>query len=242
LLKKYKKLWVFGDSYTTPNFNVTTDKSFWGLVASHCKIDEIINCSRPGNSFDTICHLLIGSSKEVNWEQDLLLVGIPPLERITVFDNFKNTAYQGSKINTSTWDIDRFDIPCHRGLECLLNFGKDKQLIIHSDRSWLETQNLRHIFLLTQWLDKMSAQYLLVNLAKEFDKNNVWGPSEGLLEYCIMHKRFILFDKTYYSVNIGINQPVDYDTYGWHGHHGVTGNKHFFEESVLPKLIDCNLI
>ena len=240
--KKYDKFWVFGDSHTTPEYNVAPDKSFWGLVTTQCQVQEIINCSRPGNSFDTVCHLLVGSSKEINWQQDLVFIGIPPLERITVFDNYKNTEYTGNRINTSTWAVEKFDVSCHRGLECLQHYGSDKELIIHADRSWLETQILRQIFLLTQWLDKMTANYMIINLAKSFDKNNVWGPSEGLLDYCIMHNRSILFDKTYHSINIDINRPVDYDTYGWHGHHGVDGNKFFFEESLLPKLIDCNLI
>ena len=32
--KTYDKLWVFGDSYTTPNYFVDAKDSFWGLTAS----------------------------------------------------------------------------------------------------------------------------------------------------------------------------------------------------------------
>ena len=108
---------------------------------------------------------------------------------------------------------------------------------MHADRSWTETQTLRQIYLLTQWLDTNRAKYLICNLSKPLDRDNRWGPSEFVLNYTINHDRCIVFDDTYYSVNVGINLPPDADNPdGWNGHHGPAGNKHYFEKSLKHKL------
>jgi hypothetical protein len=236
LLKKYNKLWVFGDSYTTPYVCVDPVDSFWGLAANVLKVNSIVNCSRSGNSFTTVQQLLVGMSQNIDWEHDMIFVGIPPLERITIFDNI-NSEYLGYNINPTTWKIDQFDIESHRGLGSLNNYGSDRQLIVHSNRSWVETDALRQIFLLTQWLDSINANYLIINLSKDLDKNNCWGPSNFVLPYCKDHKKCILFDKTYYGVNLGVIRPADSDAP--YGHHGPAGNQHFFEQSLLLKLLEC---
>lgn len=241
MLRKFNKLWVFGDSFTTPDYCVDSQDSFWGLTAQYLNIPEIINYSKPGNSFDTVQQLLIGSAADINWSTDLLFIGLPPLERITVFDNFKDTKYIGHIIKTTDWACASFEVPSHNGLECLQNYGGDQQLIIHSDRSWLETQVLRTIFLLTNWLDSVGAQYLILNLSKDLDENNQWGPSNFVLPYCKNHKNCILFKDTYHGINLNINKPADFDKFRWNGHHGPDGNKYFFEQSLLPRLKELNL-
>jgi hypothetical protein len=230
---------MFGDSYTTPNFYVTPAESFWGLLAKELDIPTITNCSRLANSFDSICQLVVGMQNQIDWPNDLVLVGVPPLERITVFDNHQDTKYPAHKFDTELWSGTKFDVSCHRGLVSLQNYGTDKELILHHDRSWLETQTLRTIFFLTTWLDSINANYLILNLSKDLDKNNLWGPSEFVLQYCIDHPRCILFERTYHSINIGVNKPADYDKP--EGHHGAAGNRYFFEQSVLPKIKECGL-
>lgn len=237
--KKYRKLWVFGDSYTTPGYCVDPQHSFWGLTASTQGIDTICNCSRPSNSWTTIQQLLVGMHADIEWSQDLVFVGVPPLERITVFDDYRDTAYSAHMIDTGTWHSHTIDVPCHRGLITLQNFGEDRQLVLHSDRSWLETDTLRQIFLLTQWLDSVGAHYLIINLSKDFDSNNHWGPSTFVLDHCLHHPNTILFQDTYHGINIGVNRPVDSDRP--EGHHGSAGNRYFFEKSLLPKLKESGL-
>lgn len=237
--KSFERLWVFGDSYTTPGVCVDPPDSFWGLAAQALNIDVIMNCSRPVNSWTSVQHLLIGMSEQITWQNDLIFIGVPPLERITVFDDYKDTRYSGLKIKTKDWVLEKFPISCHHGLECLQNYGTDKQLILHSDRSWLETDVMRQIFLLSSWLESVSANYLILNLSKDLDKNNRWGPSELLLDYCTQLRPSILFEKTYHGINIGVNRPADSD--GPEGHHGPAGNRYFFENSLLPKLKECGL-
>jgi hypothetical protein len=231
---------MFGDSYSTPNYCVSPQESFWGLTAAALGVDTVINGSRPVNSFDSVCQLVVGMQQQIDWQQDLVLIGIPPLERITVFDNHKDTAYVGHQYDTGTWQEQSVDMLCHRGLVSLQNYGTDKTLIVHSDRSWLETQTLRTVFYLTTWLDSIDANYMILNLSKDLDINNVWGPSTFVLDHCANHPRCILFKDTYHGINIGVNRPADSDTP--EGHHGAAGNRYFFENSLLPSLKKCNLI
>jgi len=239
LPRPFERLWVFGDSHTTPGLAVSPQDSFWGLAAETLDIAVIMNCSRPRNSWTSVQQLLVGMSGQINWQNDLVFIGIPTLERITVFDNYKDTGYLGHKITRKGWSKENVPIACHHGLVCLQNYGTDKQLILHSDRSWLETDVMRQIFLLSSWLESVSANYLILNLSRDLDRNNRWGPSEFLLDYCMKLKPSILFEKTYQGINIGVNQPDD--MVFLEGHHGPAGNRYFFDNSLLPKLKECGL-
>jgi hypothetical protein len=233
-MTKYKKLWVFGDSFTTPDCCVSPAQSFWGLAARSLDVNLIVNLSWPGCSWTSVQHNLISQQHEYQWDTDFFIIGIPPLERLTVFDNHKNTSYHRHMF-TRSWDYQKELLVCHTGLETVTGHSA-QQLIIYSDRSWLETQVLNSIFLLTQWLDSVNANYLIVNLSKPLDLENKWGPTTFNLEYCKNHHRCILFEDTYQSVNQGVNKPADFDRYGWMGHHGPEGNRHFFEVSLKNKL------
>jgi len=236
LPRNFDRIWVFGDSYMTPNICVDPYDSFWGLTAKFLGVKAILNVSRPGNSLDSVEQLLIGLQTQFDWTTDLLLIGVPPLERITVFDDHKNTPYTGMEISTDTWIDEKFDVSCHRGLISLQNYGQDRQLILHNDRSWLETQVLRQLWLLTVWLDSKQAKYIVINLSKDLDTNNRWGPSEYVLDQMLEHSNCILFHDTYHGVNANINKPLDFDLYGWFGHHGPIGNRYFFDKSLKRKI------
>jgi len=240
MLKQYNNLWVFGDSYTTPDCCVDKKESFWGIVGDIYSA-SIINCSWPGNSFTSVWHMLIGMQNQFDWKNDLFLIGIPPLERLTIFDNFKDTEYNSTVINTQTWLSEKKKIQCHTGLEQIK--GHEAQsMVVYEDRAWTETQALDIIFLLTSWLDSLQANYIIINLSKPFDNCNKWGPSEFILPYAIHHPRCILYNDTYYSINLNINKPADFNKYGWDGHHGPEGNKYFYEKSLLPIMKKCNLV
>lgn len=237
MLKKYSKLWMFGDSYTTPFYHVKPADSFWGLSARALEVNTVMNCSRIGNSFSSVQQLLIGMSQEIDWYNDMIFVGIPPLERITIFNEDVNAPYKGYKLDTRTWQVESIDIAEHCGLVSVQNFGGDRELILHSNRKWLETEALRQIFLLTQWLDSFNANYMIINLSKNFDHVGDWDPGRVVSTHCKEHKKCILFEKTYYNINIGVNRPADSDAP--EGHHGPEGNRYFFKKSLLPKLQQC---
>jgi len=240
-MKYYKKLWLFGSSNSTPHVAVVPADSFWGLTAQALNIKEIVNFSWHGNSFDGVMHTLISNQNHYDWTNDLFLVGVPPLERWTIFDNHAGTVTPAYKFELDTWNEEQFEVDCFHGLVSL-SFYNDKSTVMYEDRSWTETLAMKNIFLLNTWLDSVGANYLIINLSKNFDENNMWKPTEFLLPYCKNHQRNILFNNTYYSINENIYKPVDYDSYKWNGHHGVDGNRNYFENSILPTLKKCNLV
>ncbi len=180
--------------------------------------------------------MLIGEQQRYNFDQDFFIIGLPPLERITVFDNYKDTAMVSSIFDTKTWQAETSNVASHHGLVNLQYKELDRLSILISDRSWIETQVLRQVFLITQWLDSCKANYIIVNLSKNLDPMNHWGPSQYILDYCVNHARCKIFDGSMYDVNLNINRPADYDDFGWHGHHGPVGNRHFFETSIKDRL------
>lgn len=240
-MKKYNNLWVFGDSFSTPNFCVEPADSFWGLAAVDAQVQLIHNYSWPGTSFSSVLHMLVTMQDQLDFAQDLIFVCVPPLERLTVFDNFKDTRWTGSMIEPGIWKQQSVSMDCMTGLEHLQSH-QDKMFAIHEDRSWTEAQAMRDIFFLTQWLDSHRANYMVLNLSKPFDENSVWNPSTFLLPYCLNHPRCMLYKDTYQSVNYEINPPADFDQYGWHGHHGPVGNHYFYDQSLKPTMLRIGLL
>jgi hypothetical protein len=94
---------VFGDSHSTPDVCVAPNESFWGLTANKLNVNTVINCSRPAISFDSVCHMLVGEQQRYNFKEDFFIIGLPPLERITIFDNYKDTALTSSIFDTKSW-------------------------------------------------------------------------------------------------------------------------------------------
>lgn len=239
-MKSYKNLWVFGGSNSLTGYYVNPTDSYWGLTADWLGVDTIYNFSWANNSFDSVCHTLISQQSKYNWQDDFFLIGIPPLERWTIFDNHKDTVTTATKLATNNWQVEKFEVESHHGLQNI-HFFDDKSTVVFEDRAWTEVMAMKTIFLLNSWLDSERANYLIVNQSKDLDLDNIWRPSEFLLPACSSHDRNILFEGGYYDVNCNVNKPVDFDVYGWNGHHGPEGNKYFFEKSLLPKLKELNL-
>lgn len=245
--KKYDKLWVFGDSFSTPNFCVKAKNSFWGLTATKLSVNKLFNYSWPRNSLDSIVHTLICEQRgdswgdAYDWSNDFFLIGVPPLSRLTVVSKNNQIETLANEINIQQdWKDFNFDVTSHRGLINLSSYC-DVNFAIHEDSSWTQTQAMRNIFLLNSWLDSKKANYLIVNLSVNFyDDNSSFG--NFLLEQCLNHPRNVLFTNSYYNINLNINKPADFDQYGWLGHHGPAGNQRFFEKSILPALEKNNLI
>jgi hypothetical protein len=234
-MKKYKNLWVYGGSNSLTGWCVDPIDSYWGKTATLLGVENIYNFSWVGNSFESVTHTLISQQSNYNWQDDFFLIGVPPLERWTVFDNHKDTVTNSHKIETNNWNVEQFELQSHHGL-VNIQFYDDKSTVMYEDRSWTEVMALKTIFLLNSWLDSKNANYLILNQSKDFDVDNIWRPSEFLLPACKQHDKNILFSDTYYSVNLNVHKPADFKKFGWFGHHGPAGNAHFFETSIKDKL------
>jgi len=241
---KYNNLYVFGDSFSTPYFCVEPQDSYWGLLAKHIDADSIFNYSFCGNAWEGVIHTLV--SADINFNDSLIILAIPPLERRLRFDNYNNTEHLYYTFNLK-WDSFPAVNENLRGLDVLREFDNNGivrgELSLFANRSWLETVLLRELFLITKWLDKENANYFIINTsAKELDKNNVWGPSSAILPYMLNHP-CMMFEDMYHSINQKDNvKPADFEEYRWMGHHGPEGNLNFFNKSLLPELQKVKLI
>jgi hypothetical protein len=231
---------VFGDSYSTPGICVEPQDSFWMLTAQYLGANCVYNYSRPGNSFDAVVHALISDSAEYDWQHDFFLVGIPPLTRLALVSKDSTYSHHRWVFDINSNKLDEQMTLCLHGIENF-SFYNDPLAIRFEDPQWTQIQTLRTVFLLNAWLDSMNANYLIINLSKDFlidDSAN----GKFLMENSLKHPKNLIVDDTYYNVNLGVHKPADFDLYEWSGHHGPVGNKHFFDNSLLPHLIKNKLL
>lgn len=246
MTKQYETLYVFGDSFSTPNYCVDPRDSYWGLLANYANVLNVKNYSFVGNAWEGAMQSLVGESVNINFETSLIIIALPPLERRLRFDNYQNTEHLYYTYN-SIWGESSSVNEHMRGLEVLRGFDVNgtvrDEISLFADRSWLETVLMRELFLVTKWLDSVGASYFVINTnAKDLDKDNFWGPSSTVLPYMLDHPR-MMFEDTYHSINQEDNiQPADYNAHGWMGHHGAEGNANFFQKSLLPQLKDAKLL
>lgn len=231
--KKYRNLWVFGDSYTTPDVCVTPSNSFWMMTAQMLQVETVYNYSWPGNSLDSVVHVLISDSQQYDWNRDFFLIGIPPLVRLTVVSADTTKSYHRSVYDDAANKIDEQLILCHHGLENK-PFYQDPIATRFEDPTWTEIQACRTIFLVNAWLDAQQADYFIINLSKDYGTDH---PATGtfLLERCMTHPHNVI-NNGYWGINYGVNKPADFAQYGWSGHHGAVGNDYFFQQVLSHKI------
>lgn len=229
---------MFGDSYTTPDICVEPVHSFWMMVAQMLQVEAVYNYSWPGNSLDSVVHVLISDSEQYDWDRDFFLIGIPPLVRLTMVSDDTTKSYHRSVYDACAHKIDEQLILCHHGLENR-PFYQDPIAIRFEDPTWTEIQACRSIFLMNAWLDAKGARYFIINLSKDFGTDH---PATGsfLQERCMAHPRNVI-NNAYWGINYGVNKPADYAKYGWDGHHGAVGNGYFFQQVLSHKLQNLGL-
>jgi hypothetical protein len=230
---------VFGDSYSTPNYCVDIKDSFWHKVAMEVNASTVYNYSWVGNSLDSIFHILVSEQESFDWN-GLFLIGLPILERLTYFDNHLDTMQQVSVIENGT--IIKKDILSHSGLVQDSWHESSRDLVMFEDRDWTEAYTLRNLFLLDTWLRTKTKNYMFINLFKGFMNDTSWPTRTFVTEYFLKHTNSIIFNKTYLDINQGVHKPVDYDQYGWQGHHGASGNENFYTNSVKPTMLAVGLL
>lgn len=231
------RLIVYGDSYSTPGFHVDVKDSWWGLVASKLQVDVVENYSWPGNNVDSISHLIVSSAGFAR--DDYVIIGVPPIERFTIFDR---DGYEPCchRFFGNLQKIEQRPVTEHTGLKQVTAHQLGKEYVMSWNRSWAEAQTLRELFLLKQYISGWTANCLIVNLAEPFQPETEWPTLAGIQRRFLADPHAILFKNTYYSVNKDVNHPADFDTHGWHGHHGPMGNLHWYKTVLEPKIQQLN--
>lgn len=228
------KLYVFGDSYSTPGFCVEPHESWWGLVHNEIKhrVPFVDNYSWPGNNIDSIAHIIV-SNLDMFDKDDYVIIGIPPIERLTVFD-LAARPKMAIKFDANLNKVCQYTVPRHDSLQQLTRHQLGRFEIDIWNRSWSEAQILRQLLLLEYLIKDCVAGVMVVNLAEPFQPLTQWSVLESLQAMALNKPNFIIFDNTYQSVNKDVHKPVDFDTHGWWGHHGPEGNQHWFDVALLP--------
>jgi len=242
-MKTYDSVYVFGDSYSTPDYCVDVEDSFWHNVAKDVGANTVHNYSHPGNSFESVTHLITTEHEKFDWN-GLFLIGIPPLERMTFYNNNPKEQHARKSFVMSNDVVEEELIRSQEYLRerSWRELGRD--FLADENRGWTEARVLRELYLLESWLRlEKKANCVFINLSKKFIEQDLWPSSKEYVNYFMKLSNAIIFgDKTYHNINLGINKPADYDRYRWDGHHGATGNEYFYNNSLKPTLFKSGLL
>lgn len=237
-----KKLYVFGDSFSTPYFCVDPKDSFWGLLANEISIDEIYSYCWPGNCLENIVHTIL--NEDFEFENSYFVIGLPPLLRNSIYTEVKGIIpdadqrqlYKFDKFFAAT-NITAQSLTYVGNWEFTETFSNDKDYISYFSSEWRDVLSLEKIFLLSNWLTSKNANFLIVNLTVPIVYQDSWPTGQSIMRKVNNIENCILFDKTLYSVNFEDKiKPVDYKKYGWQGHHGVAGNKNWYTKVIKPAI------
>ena len=226
-------LYVFGDSFTTPNFCVQPQDSYWGLLSKDLAVTSIINYSHSGFSFDQIIHLLCNES--LNFENAYFFIGVPPIERLAVTDITKRWTKAEFDKN---FIMEKTDVPVianTQHYDFLEAFIDAKFFLANYTFKWQQQIICDKIYMMYHWLKNMNTKFVIINLTAPFYSHNT------LIEDKLKQlKDCILFDNTCHSINEadGI-KPADWDNgTGWYGHHGSEGNANWYNKILRPKAME----
>ena len=207
------------------------------MAAERVGANEIYNYSSPGLNLDLMTHLMITDRENIHWGEDsLVLFCATHLERITLHDTDKDLNLAVIHNNELTIK----SAPCSRGLRSASVWQAVPEIAKVYDRSWTDHQGLMQLYLIYHWLSLKNTPFIIANMCIEYPRTPGW-PTDYLCDWWADQPNAIIFQNTYRDINIGINRPVDYNEYGWGGHHGPEGNLLFFEKSLWPVIEKCYL-
>ena len=246
-MKSYKNLYVYGDSFSTKDVCVAPEESFWGLLASDIDAEMIYNYSFSGNAFESIVHNLVLNASDITADDSLIIIGIPALHRY-VYVSTNGNKRSADMVDTMHWKEGynkRFGVT---GMTSLATdsalfklYPKLLDTTLGDTMLWEQTRVLRELYLLKELLQNLNLNFMIVNLTVGFNTTKT-GFNDMLIDYFATQDNQIIFNNTLHDINHGVNKPVDYDKYGWIGHHGKDGNMNFYNNALKPQMIEAGLL
>ena len=218
----YDILYVIGDSYTTPNYCVDVEDSYWYKFGKLIQADEIVNHSHPGKCNSNMIRNAMRFCLENTDKKIFVLIGLTTLYRIDYQDYKFENEHNVQNGNLAELYIHNYDIKND----------------INADRLFIDRWTYEHTFanLLTSAIsisglfESKKINYLIHNCSAPLQRDShLPFLSAFCNEVDIIPKIPNLYDNTYYSINRDKKiKPVDYDKYGYYGHHGAEGNEIYF--------------
>jgi hypothetical protein len=232
------KLYVFGDSFSSPHVGVNPEHSFWGLAAKDLGVDAIYNFSFSGNCFDNIVHLILND--KFDFDNGYFLIGIPPLHRYSIFSQITPTKNKPlAKFNQKfeqevIYSTNMINVGAATFTEAFTN---DKLYVSYFRAEWNDVINLEKIYLLSNWLKTKNAKFIIANLSQPIPYQENWPAGCEIMKKVKADITCIVFADTYQSLNLADKiKPADYDAYEWYGHHGSEGNHNWYNKIIQPKM------
>lgn len=223
----YDILYVIGDSYTTPRVCVKVEDSYWKKFADLIKADSVINHSHQGKGNQNMLRNAMRFCLDNPNKKIFILIGLTTISRFDYQDYNVENSYNKNNGNHSELFIHNFYIQ------------EDNNKTEEYDKWFVEKWTYEHTFcnLINSiiahayFFKSVNVDYLIHNCSTPLVED-LYSPF--LKSFCLELKKDTcipnLFANTYYSLNKekGI-KPVDFEKYGWHGHHGSEGNQVYFE-------------
>lgn len=207
-------LYVDGDSYSTPNFCVDVDLSFWGLMADYIQSTDIVNNAYLGKSNEGMFRNVTRFCIDHPREKIFILLGLSHLERFDLVDySFHSSIVNKNPSKSEKGVLSR-------------SFKDDPSRTKDFDREFEECNFLFHLINCYGFLKtRKNVNFIIHFCSKPLVPSNIPLLESFYTEVSNYPEVVNLFDNTYTSINqdLGI-KPVDFSSYGWFGHHGTEGN------------------
>jgi hypothetical protein len=234
-------LYVFGDSFATPDFCVEPRQSFWGRAAQDLQVDEIHNHAHDGMPLDVILHVVLNET--IDWSHSYILVGIPPLPRIGIFKDQSRAMRRTFRVydrDFNQTNQTQHSVTNVHWLDTDERFRGDRFTIAHYDHGWQELQSLEKILLLHAYLSQRTPNFIIANLTAPIAYQPDWEIGKKVYEQIKDLRECILFEDTPHDFNQrdGI-KPVDRPPGSedcWFGHHGAEGNANWYHKVLKPRM------
>lgn len=208
-------LYVDGDSYSTPNFCVDADHSYWKLFANRIGALSVTNHAYTGKSNEGMFRNATRFCLENTKDKVFVLIGLSHLERFDLVDY----SVQSTIVNKNP-------VPAEHGV-LSESFKDDASRSSQFNREFEECVFLSKLINFYGFLKtRKNVSFMIHFCSKPLVQSNI-PMLESLYHEVTNYPEVVnLFKDTYQTVNQdqGI-KPVDFKSYGWAGHHGVEGNQ-----------------
>jgi hypothetical protein len=202
-------LYVDGDSYSQPGVCVDPPLSYWSLFGKHINADKIVNYAYSGKSMSGMVRCAVRFAIDNKDHDVFFLLGFSHLARFDV----------GFQL-----DVKNNPNPAESGISSK-SFADDHSRTLGHVSSLLEADLYANIVMLDTLLNTMKFKHIFHNMIEIHKAPDV--PMLTSLKKEVNARTSVVnfFGNTYFDHGKKHNiKPVDFDKFGWVGHHGPEVN------------------
>lgn len=220
---RYDILYVIGDSYTTPDFCVSVEDSYWSKFAKYINADIIVNHSHPGKNNSNMLRNAVRFVLENKEKNIFVLIGLTSLCRLDYYNRSIINLFNDKNGNTSELYIHNYDKKQSSEF--------DKWFVSTWCYEFSLVNLLKDILTSAAFFQLNKVDYLIQNCSATHQQE-LHNPLVKLFTQEVNKDLRVpnLYKDSFHNLNLELGiKPADYDNYGWHGHHGSEGNEIYFQ-------------